>query len=78
MVPRDRGFAVRDDLSFARFDELISRDRLLLIRQVCMLYDLIPDMPQHRLAPLLHKLNEVASSAGMFAPALVIMRPRDE
>jgi len=33
-----------------------------------MLYELIPNMPQHRLAPLMQKFNEAVSKAGLFSP----------
>jgi len=59
--------------------ESLGMDRLLksntsktrthsLFRQGCMLYELIPNMPQHRLAPLMEKFNEAVSKAGLFAP----------
>jgi len=61
--------------------ESLGMDRLLksntsktrthsLFRQGCMLYDLIPNMPEHRLAPLMQKFNEAVSNAGLFPPAL--------
>ena len=61
--------------------ESLGMDRLLksntsqtrthsLFRQGCMLYDLIPNMPEHRLAPLMQKFNEAVSNADMFAPQL--------
>ena len=37
-----------------------------LFRQGCMLYDLIPNMPQHRLLPLIQKFNEAVSNAAEF------------
>ena len=57
--------------------ESLGMDRLLksntsktrthsLFRQGCMLYDLIPNMPQHRLAPLMKSFAEAVSNAGMF------------
>ncbi len=59
--------------------ESLGMDRLLksntsktrthsLFRQGCMLYDLIPNMPEHRLAPLIEKFAEAVSSAGVFGP----------
>jgi hypothetical protein len=39
-----------------------------LFRQGCMLYDLIPNMPAHRLAPLMQKFAEAVSNAGVFIP----------
>ena len=61
--------------------ESLGMDRLLksntstkrthsLFRQGCMLYDLIPNMPEHRLLPLMRKFNEVVSTAGAFGAAL--------
>ena len=41
-----------------------------LFRQGCMLYDLIPNMPAHRLAPLMQKFAEAVSNAGVFIPKL--------
>lgn len=60
--------------------ESLGMDRLLksntsakrthsLFRQGCMLYDLIPNMPEHRLLPLLQKFNEAVSTAGEFGAA---------
>jgi len=57
--------------------ESLGMDRLLksntsktrthsLFRQGCMLYDLIPNMPQHRLAPLIAKFAEALSKATEF------------
>ena len=36
-----------------------------LSRQGCMLYDLIPNMPEHRLAPLMQKFTKAVATAGM-------------
>jgi hypothetical protein len=58
--------------------ERLGMDRLLksntsktrthsLFRQGCMLYDLIPNMPQHRLAPLMKNFAEAVSKADEFA-----------
>src|SRR5271163_4881712 len=58
--------------------ESLGMDRLLksntsktrthsLFRQGCMLYDLIPNMPEHRLAPLIDKFAKAVSNAGLFA-----------
>ncbi len=41
-----------------------------LFRQGCMLYDLIPNMPEHRLAPLMEKFAEAVSKAAVFAPGV--------
>jgi hypothetical protein len=65
--------------------ESLGMDRLLksntsktrvhsLFRQGCMLYDLIPNMPEHRLAPLIEKFAEAVSNAGMFAPSPVVAK----
>lgn len=59
--------------------ESLGMDRLLksntsktrthsLFRQGCMLYELIPNMPQHRLAPLMERFNEAVSKVGLFSP----------
>jgi hypothetical protein len=40
-----------------------------LFRQGCMLYDLIPNMPEHRLLPLIQKFNEAVSNAAEFGAA---------
>jgi len=61
--------------------ESLGMDRLLksntsktrthsLFRQGCMLYELIPNMPEHRLLPLMQKFAEALSQAGVFAPAI--------
>jgi hypothetical protein len=45
-----------------------------LFRQGCMLYDLIPNMPEHRLAPLMRKFAEAVSNASVFVPALAMAK----
>jgi len=35
-----------------------------------MLYDLIPNMPKHRLAPLMKSFAEAVSIAGLFVPKI--------
>ena len=44
-----------------------------LFRQGCMLYELIPNMPEHRLAPLIERFAQAVANAsefsGLFAPA---------
>jgi hypothetical protein len=56
--------------------ESLGMDRLLksntsktrthsLFRQGCMLYELIPNMPEHRLKPLIEKFAEAVSKTGM-------------
>jgi hypothetical protein len=63
--------------------ESLGMDRLLksntstkrthsLFRQGCMLYDLIPNMPEHRLSPLMQKFNKAVSAAGAFGAALTM------
>jgi hypothetical protein len=63
--------------------EALGMDRLLksntsktrthsLFRQGCMLYDLIPNMPEHRLLPLIQKFNEAVSNAAMLTPVFAI------
>ena len=41
-----------------------------LYRQGCMLYDLIPNMPEHRLAPLMQNFAEAVSKAGVFSQTI--------
>ena len=59
--------------------ESLGMDRLLksntsktrthsLFRQGCMLYDLIPNMPEHRLAPLMQNFADAVSKASVFMP----------
>ncbi len=59
--------------------ESLGMDRLLksntskkrthvLFRQGCMLYELIPNMPEHRLTPLLKKFADAVTKAGLFTP----------
>ena len=61
--------------------ESLGMDRLLksntsktrthsLFRQGCMLYELIPNMPEHRLMPLMEKFAEAVSEAGVFPSAI--------
>jgi hypothetical protein len=38
-----------------------------LFRQGCMLYDLIPNMPEHRLLPLMQAFNKAVSQTGAFS-----------
>ena len=60
--------------------ESLGMDRLLksntsktrthsLFRQGCMLYELIPNMPEHRLAPLMEKFAKAVAGTGLF-PAI--------
>ena len=37
-----------------------------LFRQGCMLYELIPNMPKHRLLPLMRRFTEMLRSSGIF------------
>ena len=57
--------------------ESLGMDRLLksntsktrthsLFRQGCMLYELIPKMPEHRLLPLMQRFAEMLVSCGLF------------
>lgn len=41
-----------------------------LFRQGCMLYDLIPNMPEHRLMPLMHRFSEMLASSRMLGELL--------
>ena len=61
--------------------ESLGMDRLLksntsktrthsLFRQGCMLYELIPNMPEHRLLPLIEKFAQAVSDAGVFIPTI--------
>jgi hypothetical protein len=63
--------------------EALGMDRLLksntsktrthsLFRQGCMLYDLIPNMPEHRLLPLMQKFNEAVSNAAVLMPVIAM------
>ena len=57
--------------------ESLGMDRLLksntskkrthsLFRQGCMLYELIPNMPEHRLLPLMQRFAEMLVGSGLF------------
>jgi len=37
-----------------------------LFRQGCMLYDLIPNMPEHRLTPLMQNFAKAVATVGVF------------
>ena len=61
--------------------ESLGMDRLLksntskkrthsLFRQGCMLYELIPNMPEHRLAPLMQKFAEAVSKTGLLSQSI--------
>jgi hypothetical protein len=63
--------------------ESLGMDRLLksntsktrthsLFRQGCMLYELIPTMPQHRLVPLIEKFAEAVSRTGLFPTTVIV------
>ena len=65
--------------------ESLGMDRLLksntsktrthsMFRQGCMLYDLIPNMPEHRLLPLMQKFNHAVSNIALFVPELAIAK----
>jgi Transposase DDE domain len=45
-----------------------------LFRQGCMLYELIPTMPEHRLGPLMQKFSETVSRAGILAPVIEVSK----
>jgi hypothetical protein len=45
-----------------------------LFRQGCMLYELMPNMPEQRFAPLMEKFAEAVSTAGLFTPRLAITK----
>ena len=44
-----------------------------LFRQGAMLYDLIPNMPAHRLAPLMAKYNELISTLPVFKTSFEVL-----
>jgi hypothetical protein len=63
--------------------ESLGMDRLLksntsktrthsLFRQGCMLYELIPNMPEHRLLPLMQRFAEMLLSSGLFGRFLSV------
>jgi hypothetical protein len=65
--------------------ESLGMDRLLksntsktrthsLFRQGCMLYDLIPNMPEHRLLPLMQKFNHALSNAAVPTPVFALAK----
>jgi hypothetical protein len=65
--------------------ESLGMDRLLksntsktrthsLFRQGCMLYGLIPTMPEHRLAPLMEKFAEAVATSRFFPTATVVAK----
>ncbi|MCW8308855.1 IS4 family transposase [Acidiphilium sp. PA] len=41
-----------------------------LFRQGCMLYELIPNMPKHRLLPLMRRFTEMLRSSGIFGNSM--------
>ena len=45
-----------------------------LFRQGCMLYDLIPNMPEHRLVPLIQAFNSAVTKAGIFRAAFAMAK----
>ena len=62
--------------------ESLGMDRLLksntskarthsLFRQGCMLYELIPNMPEHRLLPLMEKFAEALPGTGLLPTAIM-------
>jgi hypothetical protein len=42
-----------------------------LFRQGCMLYELIPNMPEHRLAPLIAAFSKAVSQASQFSKLFI-------
>ncbi len=65
--------------------ESLGMDRLLksntsktrthsLFRQGCMLYGLIPTMPEHRLAPLMEKFAEAVATSRLFPTATIVAK----
>jgi hypothetical protein len=67
--------------------ESLGMDRLLksntsktrshsLFRQGCMLYDLIPNMPEHRLAPLVERFAQAVSDAREFSELFAVAEMR--
>jgi hypothetical protein len=48
-----------------------------LFRQGCMLYELIPTMPEHRLTPLMEKFAEAVSGIGLFLTAIAVSKRGD-
>jgi hypothetical protein len=65
--------------------ESLGMDRLLksntsktrthsLFRQGCMLYDLIPNMPEHRLTPLMQNFADAVSKASIFMPKIDVAK----
>ncbi len=43
---------------------------LTLLWQGCMLYELIPNMPEHRLLPLMQRFAEMLAQSGLFCGSL--------
>ncbi|HQU25370.1 MAG TPA: IS4 family transposase, partial [Acidiphilium sp.] len=41
-----------------------------LFRQGCMLYELIPNMPKHRVLPLMQRFTEMLRSSGIFGNSM--------
>ena len=65
--------------------ESLGMDRLLksntsktrthsLFRQGCMFYELIPNMPEHRLLPLMQRFAEMLVSSGLFGGLLSVTK----
>ncbi len=80
-------FAVALLTLLGRVGESLGMDRLLksntrktrshsLFRQGCMLYELIPNMPEHRLAPLIASFAQALSQATEFAGAFAVTEMR--
>ena len=75
---RPSSFAVALLTLLSAVGESLGLDRLLksntsrtrthsLFRQGCMLYELIPNMPEHRLLPLMEALEQAVSKAPDFS-----------
>ena len=47
-----------------------------LFRQGCMLYELIPNMPEHRLVPLIERFAQAVSNANEFSGLFVATEMR--
>jgi hypothetical protein len=45
-----------------------------LVRQVCMLYELIPNMPKHRLLRLMRRFMEMLRGSGIFGNLMPITK----
>jgi hypothetical protein len=82
------GFATALLTLLGAVGESLGMDRLLksttsktrthsLFRQGCMLYELIPNMPEHRLTPLMEKFAKVVAGTGAFPSAIAASKRGD-